>query len=464
MLRAWPFRLVLSLVVSLSLSATVLASASVGSATAVSYLEVQRAWTYQPETDFGVDWHVVYPSGVDQAGWSTYCSLDGDQERECTPESVNSLSLDEGEHVIEMTPRNLSSGEDGETYVWTFIVDATPPVVVQHDDHLLARMGRDIIFALPFREEQTPFGWDCSSSSTSRHVYVSGDEVDPGGTAEVVLPSPGGEASYYDGYQCNAWNRVSLHSRANVWAVWDAEKPSVLLDPGVPPLMTGPLRFGMVAYDSETSSAGERMKIFGQYRTITPRLKRRAWTTPDRWVTSGKSTGGWKRRFRLARVPRGHSVCVRAGARDAVGFRGLSKRTCATRAWDDRDLRRSPGWTEGTPRRAYRRTVLRTGRYGATLKLTRPSMGRAANILVRKCPKCGTIEFIGPNNPYWGFPQLKYSLRAKKRRWAKIPVDWNNHRYYGDYTIRVVTRGKPVVIDGLAVSPRRVYKRGWTES
>jgi hypothetical protein len=397
---------------------------------------------------------------MDPSGWSTYCSIDDGAETDCTPDSLNALTLPEGSHTVEITPRNATESTSGDTHVWKFIVDVTPPAVLEYDETLLARMGQDIVLPRMFEDAFTPYEWRCSSNQRD-DVRLEGT-----GTDHIVLPSPSGKESFFESYHCSAVDAQWLWSNAEPTALWDAQRPNSYLLRRLPGLITHPVWFRMGSNDDATSWAGESMRIFGQYRAITPRMQWRPWQTPDRWVTTGRakdSTYEWRRGFRLNQVPRGHHVCVRVGARDAVGFRHLSGRSCSTRAWDDRDLRRSAGWQERTPRGAYGRTALVTKRHGATLKLTRPSKGRGANILVRKCLGCGSIAFIGPDNPYWGADNLRYSLRAKRTHWAKIPVNWSQRVYRGNYTIKVISRGRPVMVDGLAVTPWRLRnKLAWT--
>ncbi|HSE09866.1 MAG TPA: hypothetical protein VLB29_14465 [Nocardioidaceae bacterium] len=463
-MRSRPSRVLTSLIVSLALGATALAGASASAATTDEpgpTLDVEGDYYYTADTDFGISWRVVYPDGMDASGWSTYCSIDGDAEAECTPDSLNAMTLPEGSHTVRITPRNTAESTSGETHVWELIVDVTPPAMLEHDDTLLARMGKDIVLPRMFEDAFTPYDWHCNSRQR--------DDVnlDGSGTDHVVLPSPSSQDSFSESYHCMAVDaRWQWSESAQPEAIWDAKRPYSSLTRRLPGLITHPVWFRMGAGDFETSWAGESMRIFGRYRIITPRMTWRRLRTPDRWVTTRRATHpdyGWRRGFRLTQVPRGHHVCVGVGARDAVGFRHLSGRSCSTRAWDDRDLRRSAGWRERSPRGAYRRTALVTKRYGATLKLTRPSKGRGANILVRKCPGCGSVQFIGPDKSYWGADNLRYSLRAKRTHWAKIPVNWWQHVYRGNYTIKVISRGKPVMIDGLAVTPWRLRnKLAWT--
>jgi hypothetical protein len=459
------FLLVLtSLGVSLGLGTSAAAGAFATTATtsdSAPTLDVRGDFDYKADTEFGVSWSIVYPEGMDPSGWSTYCSVDGSTESECTPDSLNATTLPEGSHTIEITPRNTTEAGSGETYVWEFVVDVTPPEAMEYDDTLLARMGEDVVLPRMFEDALSPITlFHCFSDTR--------DDLFPQGIDHVVLPSPDGGESFLEGYHCHARDSRGLPSEyAKPHVMWDADKPWTYLSRRLPGLLTDPVWFRMVGDDFDTAWAGEPMRIFGKYRILTPRMEWRRWKRPDRWVTTRHYNDAyhqvWRRGFRLTQVPRGHHVCVRVGARDAVGLRHVSKRSCATRAWDDRDLRRSDGWRERSPRGAYRGTALVTRRYGATLKLTRPSQGRGANILVRKCPDCGSIRFSGPDNPYWGVRNLTYSLRAKRTRWAKIPVDWQQRLYEGNYTIKVISSGKPVMIDGLAVTPWRLRNdAAWT--
>lgn len=123
--------------------------------------------------------------------------------------------------------------------------------------------------------------------------------------------------------------------------------------------------------------------------------------------------------------------------------------SCTTIPTDDRLMARSAGWYAGTDPRFYRQTFLRTFRHGATLKTGR-GFAEGVAIVATTCPTCGKVEV------YFSRTLLNtvslYSARRVDR--VRIPVALPDRRLFGAVTIKVVSRGKKVIIDG--VSFRRV--------
>jgi hypothetical protein len=74
---------------------------------------------------------------------------------------------------------------------------------------------------------------------------------------------------------------------------------------------------------------------------------------------------------------------------------------------------------------------------------------RAAAVIVRTCPRCGVIKINRE-----GVPPIRVSLRSERSRSrAIVPLSWRDARFRGRIVIRVVSRGRPVFIDGIAVRP-----------
>lgn len=123
--------------------------------------------------------------------------------------------------------------------------------------------------------------------------------------------------------------------------------------------------------------------------------------------------------------------------------------SCTTIPTDDRLMARSAGWYAGTDPRFYRQTFLRTFRHGATLK-TRSGFAEGVAIVATTCPTCGKVEV------YFRRALLNtvslYSARRVDR--VCIPVPLPDPFLFGAVTIKVVSRSKEVIIDG--VSFRRV--------
>jgi hypothetical protein len=159
------------------------------------------------------------------------------------------------------------------------------------------------------------------------------------------------------------------------------------------------------------------------------------------WRSATTATGGT-----FSASP-GYTYCFRARARDAWGWTGdWSAETCTAVPLDDRSLARSRGWTAGTGSGSYRQTLLRTVTRDATLRRTGITAEGIA-LVAQTCWTCGKVKV------YWNSAWVKTidlsSVTSVKRRIIPIASFASDRR--GTLTIRVVSSGRKVVIDGLAV-------------
>ena len=144
----------------------------------------------------------------------------------------------------------------------------------------------------------------------------------------------------------------------------------------------------------------------------------------------------------------GHTYCVSARARDADGMvSAWTPETCTAIPLDDRSLSRSSGWSAGTGSAYYRSTYLRSSTYGAKLTRTGVVAKRIA-LVATTCSTCGTVKV------YWGSTLLKaVSLYSKTTVNKKlITVASFSSARSGTLSIKVSSRGKRVIIDGVAIS------------
>lgn len=154
-------------------------------------------------------------------------------------------------------------------------------------------------------------------------------------------------------------------------------------------------------------------------------------------ATSATFTGG-----------KGSTYCFSSRARDTIGtVSGWSAETCSAVPLDDRSLSRSASWTALTPVADYAGTALRSSTAGATLTRT-GIVARRISLLVTTCPSCGSVRV------YWqGALVRTISLASPTVVHRKVVsvVAFSSGRV-GTLRIRVSTSGKPVFIDGVAIS------------
>jgi len=144
---------------------------------------------------------------------------------------------------------------------------------------------------------------------------------------------------------------------------------------------------------------------------------------------------------------RGYTYCVSARSRDLVGhLSAWTADTCTVVPLDDRSLAHSGSWTAATGRAYYLTTVLRSKTYGSRLTRTGVVAKRLA-LVATTCPTCGSVRV------YWGGTLLRrislYSPTVRNRQ--VIPIVSFSSGRRGTLMIRVVSIGKTVLIDGLAV-------------
>jgi hypothetical protein len=146
-------------------------------------------------------------------------------------------------------------------------------------------------------------------------------------------------------------------------------------------------------------------------------------------------------------VSRGSTYCVSTQARDTIGtLSAWSAETCTAVPLDDRSLSRSAGWGAGTGVAYYARTYLRATRYGATLTRTHVVARRIA-IVATTCSTCGSVR-VYLNRTLLRTISLHSSTTVNRQL---IAVKTFSSTHSGTITIKVISSGKKVVIDGLAI-------------
>ena len=175
------------------------------------------------------------------------------------------------------------------------------------------------------------------------------------------------------------------------------------------------------------------------------RYRRAAWNgvfgAPVTWLAATALTTS------TFTLPVGWTYCFSVRALDAAAVTSnWSAETCTAMPLDDRSLSRAGSWTLGSSATYYRSTYLRSSSLNA--KLTRTSVkARRIAIVATTCSTCGSIKV------YWGTTLLKtislHSATTVNRK--LITVTTFTSVRTGTLSIRVITSGKKVIIDGLAI-------------
>ena len=161
-----------------------------------------------------------------------------------------------------------------------------------------------------------------------------------------------------------------------------------------------------------------------------------AWTA---WRTGTTATG------RTFTGSPGYTYCLSARSHDGDGLTSpWTAETCLAVPLDDRSLARSSGWTAGTGSGFYRATFLRSFTLGAHLTRTGVHLADIA-LIATKCPTCGTVRVYSGSR---GSKVVDLYAAVRVDR-AIIPL-WTSTRA-GTLTVKIVSSGKKVVIDGVAI-------------
>ena len=147
----------------------------------------------------------------------------------------------------------------------------------------------------------------------------------------------------------------------------------------------------------------------------------------------------------------GSTYCFSVRARDAAGNRSrFSRERCTAVPIDDRDLDKTQGWTLAKQPDAYKRTVVRTAKKGASLR-EQGVRARTIALIATRCARCGKVEIrLG------GERIGVIRLNAKPFGTRTINVLPSSKRLRkGELTVTVTSTGRRVVVDGILASRAR---------
>lgn len=159
------------------------------------------------------------------------------------------------------------------------------------------------------------------------------------------------------------------------------------------------------------------------------------------WVVDRPRT---QRSFRAAL---GRTYCFQSRTRASGGVTSpWSGERCTAVPLNDRSLVRRGSWARRTGRNGlFLRSFSESDRRGSRLILRRIRGAERVAVIVTRCPGCGAVDVL-----WKGRHVRRVGLRApsvRKKRFVRLPVQGN-----GKLVIRVASRGRPVRIEGLAIS------------
>jgi hypothetical protein len=165
-----------------------------------------------------------------------------------------------------------------------------------------------------------------------------------------------------------------------------------------------------------------------------------AWHYPDGWQRTTRRTRT------LTGLKPGREYCLTARARDAAGnVSTWAPPWCVARPLDDTALAVTSGWTRHADRRYYLRTYTATTAAGARLTRTGARVDRLA-VVATTCPTCGAVLVrVG------GAAVASWSLHTATTERRVVLVSRRFAARTGTVTVRVISAGKRVEIDGLGI-------------
>ncbi|HEY4570791.1 MAG TPA: hypothetical protein VIH10_15055, partial [Kribbella sp.] len=146
-------------------------------------------------------------------------------------------------------------------------------------------------------------------------------------------------------------------------------------------------------------------------------------------------------------VAAGYEYCVSVRAKDKFGNVGdWSAERCFSRPLDDRSMSMATtGWARGSSSKFYYGTDTQTTSSGKAL--TRTVQGKRFFLVATRCPTCGAVAVYAGNKLLTtvnlAYPTTHYQVVLG------LPVQ--STLFSGTLTLRTVSTGKLVQVDGLAV-------------
>jgi hypothetical protein len=168
-----------------------------------------------------------------------------------------------------------------------------------------------------------------------------------------------------------------------------------------------------------------------------------SWVYPVEWQNMAAS----QLSVSFSPLATGYDYCFAVRARDNAGNSSKwSAGRCIARPLDDRALTAGSAWNRATSTRFWNRTATVTTRQDAELIRTGTRVDRLALVATR-CPTCGTVGLYVN-----GVRKGAIRLQASGRQYRHLIVLPKFAYSIGPTTLKVLSAGKIVQIDGLGIS------------
>ena len=352
------------------------------------------------------------------------CQLDAAAAAPCaSPSNVSGLA--DGSHTFTVTATDGAGNAAHASYPW--VVDTTAPTV-----------------------QFTGMPGNPSNSGAAAFTFTGADAGSGGVTyscqldaaASVACGSPYNVTGLTDGTHTFAVTATDAAGNSagatHQWAV-DMTAPSAVLHmPTAPFVLTSPTSLSWSGADTGSGVANYQVR----YQRAAWNGQMGPWTYPS----------GWQALTALnlsVPLPVGYTYCFAVRAVDSAGNASpWTAARCTARALDDRALSMSAGWLHKKATGFYLGTFTQTMAHNATVALKGVRLDRVG-IVATTCATCGTLGvYVG--STLIGKINLQ-SAKTKHEVLRMLPVFALR---LGLVTLKVLTTGKLVQIDALAVSER----------
>jgi hypothetical protein len=328
------------------------------------------------------------------------------------------------------TPNALPAGSTVSVNAWcvpasipTIVINSGPPAVTSHTSADFSFTGSDPVgYPLTYSCSLDGLGSPCDSQTGTGYFPVS--EGAHSFTVSVTNP---------DGERASATYNWTVDTTAPTVAATAPAQPFTLESSAI------------VSWTGQDNTGGTGLARY-QVRERTAPFSSgfKPWTYPSAWQALNPATTS----VTASGLARGRDYCFAVRAVDKAGNTSpWTTPRCIARPLDDRALSVGKGWIRRTGSRYWNGTITVTSAHGATARLTGAKLDQVG-IVATRGPAMGTIAV------YVGATQIgQISLAATSTSYQNLillpPFSYRT----GTVTVKVVSRGKPVQIDGLALSP-----------